>query len=123
MTGIGLRVARFRVNTAIAMNEYSSVLIVDMALPDMDAPGDMALQNINMMSFGGMEQNQQQWRKLIQSGGLVFRKCWSGEDGAKYAVVEAILPSFKGVRAEQKRRNGAPSLLGTGSGPGDQVLP
>lgn len=72
-----------------------------MALPDVEAPRDMALQDINMMSFGGIERNRSQWRELIESAGLVLRKCWSGKDGAKHAVVEAVLPGFKGADVQE----------------------
>lgn len=79
------------------MNEYSRVLIADMVLPDMDAPRDMALQDLNMMSFGGMERSRQQWKELVQSAGLVLRHIWISKDGAKHAVIEAVLPNFKGL--------------------------
>lgn len=79
------------------MNEYSRVLIADMVLPDMNAPRDMALQDLNMMSFGGMERSKQQWEELVRSAGLVLRHIWISQDGAKHAVIEAALPSFKGL--------------------------
>ncbi|KAJ8117401.1 hypothetical protein OPT61_g1400 [Boeremia exigua] len=84
-------------NTKGAMNEYSRILITDMVLPDVDAPRDMALQDLNMMSFGGMERSEQQWRELVGSAGLVLRRVWLSKDGAKHAVVEVVLPEFQGV--------------------------
>ena len=93
------------------MNEYSRILIADMVLPDVDAPRDMALQDLNMMSFGGMERSEQQWRELIESAELVLRRIWLSKDGAKHAVVEAVLPSFQGLDVdvhETNRLSGAP---------------
>ncbi|KAF2203259.1 S-adenosyl-L-methionine-dependent methyltransferase [Delitschia confertaspora ATCC 74209] len=83
-------------NTKAAMNDLSRVIIADMALPDVNAPRDMALQDLNMMSFGGMERSVSQWKDLIESAGLVMKNIWFGKDGAKHAVVEAVLPGFKG---------------------------
>lgn len=78
------------------MNQHSRVLIADMALPDVNAPRDMALQDLNMMSFGGMERSEQQWRDLIASAGLEMRSIWYGKQSAKHAIVEAVLPGFEG---------------------------
>ncbi|KAF4536159.1 O-methyltransferase [Lasiodiplodia theobromae] len=84
------------VNTKEAMNEYSRVLIADMVLPDINCPRDLAMQDLNMMSLGGMERSESDWRRLLESAGLSMRKVWLNEDGPKHAVVEAVLPGFKG---------------------------
>jgi len=86
------------------MNQHSRVLIADMALPDVNAPLDMALQDLNIMSFGGMERSEQQWRDLIASAGLEMRSIWCGKQGAKHAIVEAVLLGFQGK--EIHLRNG-----------------
>lgn len=83
-------------NTKEAMNEYSRVLIADMVLPDINCPRDLAMQDLNMMSLGGMERSESDWRRLLESAGLSLRKVWLNEDGPKHAVVEAVLPGFKG---------------------------
>lgn len=77
------------------MNSRSRVVIADMALPDVGAPRDMALQDLNMMSFGGMERTERQWQELIVAAGLVLKKIWKGDGGAKHAVIEAVLPDFE----------------------------
>lgn len=81
-------------NTKKAMQPHSRILIADMVLPDTNAPRDMALQDLNMMSFGGMERSQAKWKELIESAGLVLRRIWESSSGAKHAVVEAVLPDF-----------------------------
>jgi hypothetical protein len=83
-------------NTKSAMKQHSRILIADMALPDVDAPRDMALQDLNMMSFGGMERSEAQWRDLVEGAGLVLRHIWKSEHGAKHAVIEAGLPALAG---------------------------
>lgn len=82
-------------NTRKAMNARSRIVIADMALPDVGAPRDMALQDLNMMSFGGMERTESQWQELVTSAGLVLRRIWRGNGGAKHAVIEAVLPDFE----------------------------
>lgn len=76
------------------MTAQSRIIIADMVLPNMQAPRDMALQDLNMMSFGGMERTESQWRELITSAGLRLKKIWKGESGAKHSVIEAVLPGF-----------------------------
>jgi hypothetical protein len=78
------------------MDELSRVLIADMVLPDAGCPRDLAMQDLNMMSLGGMERSTSEWRQLLDSAGLKLRKIWINEDGPKHAVVEAVLPGFKG---------------------------
>lgn len=79
------------------MTAHSRVVIADMALPNMGAPRDMALQDLNMMSFGGMERTEEQWRQLMEMAGLVVKRIWRDEAGAKHAVIEAVLPDFEGA--------------------------
>ncbi|KAA8648089.1 uncharacterized protein ATNIH1004_003972 [Aspergillus tanneri] len=83
-------------NTRQAMDDYSRLLIADMVLPDTDCPRDLAMQDLNMMSLGGTERSTSEWRQLLESAGLVLQKIWLNEDGPKHAVVEAVLPGFKG---------------------------
>lgn len=82
-------------NTRVGMDSRSRIVIADMALPDQGAPRDMALQDLNMMSFGGMERTETQWKQLIASAGLVLKKIWRGEAGAKHSVIEAVLPEYE----------------------------
>ena len=77
------------------MTRISRIAIAGMVLPDVSAPRDMALQDLQMMSIGGMERSETQWKELIEAAGLVLRKIWKGEDGLKHAVIEAVLPEFE----------------------------
>ena len=58
----------------------------------MNAPRHVAMQDINMMSFGGMERTQLQWEALLREAGLVIIKFWA-EDGDLQSTIEARLPS------------------------------
>lgn len=82
-------------NTRSAMTVHSRILIAEMVLPIMQAPRAMALQDLNMMSFGGMERTESQWAELIASSDLRLRKIWRGEGGPKHSVIEAVLPEFR----------------------------
>lgn len=82
-------------NTRSAMVAQSRILIADMVLPNMQAPRVMALQDLHMLSFGGMERTESQWVELIASSGLRLRKIWRGEGGPKRSVVEVVLPEFR----------------------------
>ena len=83
-------------NTKKAMDEFPRILIADMVLPDMDCPRDLAMQDLNMMSLGGMERSESEWRRLLDLTGLVLQKIWINQDGPKHAVIEAVLPGSKG---------------------------
>ena len=65
----------------------------------MNAPRHVALQDINMMSFGGMERTQLQWEALLEEAGLVIVKFWA-EDGDLQNTIEAGLPSYEGSSAK-----------------------
>ena len=83
------------------MNARSRVVIADMALPDVGAPRDMALQDLNMTSFGGMERTESQWHELVSASGLVLQRIWKGKGGPKHAVIEAVLPTFEDSVSEK----------------------
>ncbi|KAI1116519.1 S-adenosyl-L-methionine-dependent methyltransferase [Nemania sp. NC0429] len=83
-------------NTKDALDDLSRLVIADMVLPDVDCPRDLAMKDLNMMSLGGMERSASQWRGLIESAGLAMRKIWINEDGPEHAIIEAVLPTFKG---------------------------
>lgn len=86
------------------MDEDSRILIADMVLPDIGCNRDLASQDVNMMSLGGMERSETQWKQLLESSGLEMRKVWSNEDGPKHAIVEAALPR---ISRNGTRVNGA----------------
>jgi hypothetical protein len=80
------------------MNQFSRVIIADMVLPDPDCPRDLAMQDLNMMSLGGIERSASEWQQLLESAGLVLEKVWLNGNGPKHATIEAVLPGFKGGR-------------------------
>jgi O-methyltransferase domain len=63
-------------NTKKAMDEFSRILIADMVLPDIGCPWNLAMQDLNMMSLGGMERSESEWKTLLDSTGLVLQKIW-----------------------------------------------
>ena len=77
-------------NTVQAMNSRSRVLISDTVVPEMGAPRHVALQDINMMSFGGMERTRLQWEDLLQKAGLSIKQFWARE-GDLQNTIEATL--------------------------------
>ena len=78
-------------NTASAMGPSSKILISDNAVPSRGAPRRMALQDLNMMSFAGMERTEDQWIELLEKAKLEFVKFWKSE-GSNHVILEAKLP-------------------------------
>ena len=78
-------------NVVAAMTPDSRILIADTVVPAVGSPRDLALQDLNMMSFGGMERTQRQWEDLLTSCGLRLVNVWSHDDNSKHAMIEAVL--------------------------------
>lgn len=76
-------------NTVQAMSLHSRILITDTVVPEFGAPRRMALQDINMMSFGGMERTLPQWQELLNKAGLKVQRVWAG-DGNLQNTIEAV---------------------------------
>lgn len=72
------------------MTSRSRVLIADAVVPNMGAPRHLALQDINMMSLGGMERTRVQWKHLLDNAGFKIKRIWAG-DGNLYSIIEAVL--------------------------------
>ena len=72
------------------MTSRSRILITDNMMPEVGAPRRMALQDINMMSFGGMERTQPQWEDLLGRAGLSIKRIWAS-DGSLHHTIEATL--------------------------------
>lgn len=87
-------------NTKNYMDDYSHIVIADMVLADVGCLRDLAMQDLNMMSLGGMERSESEWKELIASAGLVLNKIWYNDDGPKHAVLEAVLPTYKGHKLD-----------------------
>lgn len=77
-------------NTTPAMERHSRILIADNVVPEVNAPRALALQDLNMMSFSGLERTEKQWAKLLDDAGLQLVKVWQTEN-EKHAMVEARL--------------------------------
>lgn len=82
---------RILFNTKSALAPESRILIFDTAVPNVQASRDLALQDLNMMSFAGMERTDQQWENLLKSVGLKVLNIWRS-DATKHAVIEISLP-------------------------------
>jgi hypothetical protein len=50
----------------------------------------MALNDLVMMCFGGMERTESQWKALLLEVGLEIKNIWRKE-GENLSVIEAIL--------------------------------
>jgi hypothetical protein len=77
-------------NIVPSMSVDSKVLINELVLPDENCERRMALNNLVMMSFGGMERTESQWTVLLQEVGLEIKNIWRKE-GEILSVVEAVL--------------------------------
>ncbi len=75
-------------NTVLAMTNQSRILISDTLVPRQGATRAMALQDLNMMAFAGMERTDEQWHELLQKAGLRLMKIWR-EEVSMHVVVEA----------------------------------
>ena len=74
------------------MSSRSRLLITDTVVPEMGAPRHVALQDINMMSFGGMERTRLQWERLLRGAGLNIKTYWTAT-GNLQNTIEAVLPA------------------------------
>ncbi|KAL4784448.1 S-adenosyl-L-methionine-dependent methyltransferase [Aspergillus varians] len=79
-------------NTISAMDPASSrIIIVDLVLPDTEAPLLQASLDIQMLSIGsGVERSKYQWTELLRAAGLEIRGIWSTSPALE-SVIEAVL--------------------------------
>ena len=77
-------------NTRLAMGPRSRVLIMDTVVPEVGAYRHMALQDINMMCFAGMERTRLQWEELLTKAELRIKRFWA-RDSNLQQVIEATL--------------------------------
>ena len=70
---------------------YSTLLIYDYVVPEVEASVRAAAMDLQMMVlFGGMERTEIQWRGILQASGLDLLRVWSLV-GASEFVIEAQL--------------------------------
>jgi hypothetical protein len=79
-------------NLVLSMSVDSKILVNELVLPDENCERRMALNDLVMMSFGGMERTESQWKALLQEVGLDIRNIWRKE-GENLSVIEATLRS------------------------------
>ncbi|PMD35786.1 S-adenosyl-L-methionine-dependent methyltransferase [Hyaloscypha variabilis F] len=77
-------------NIVPSMSVDSKILINELVLPDYACERRMALNDLVMMSFGGMERTESQWTALLQGAGLQMRNIWR-KPGENLSVIEAML--------------------------------
>lgn len=69
---------------------YSRLLIQTYVLPEVNCTPVAAMQDINMWTCCGIERNESQWVKLLESTGFHVRRIVKAEVGL-YAIIEAEL--------------------------------
>jgi len=71
------------------MDCHSRILITDTVIPEIGVSRHAALQDINMMSFGGMERTYLQWEGLLRVAGLSIKRVWTS-GGNLQNTIEAV---------------------------------
>ena len=85
---------RILTNTIPALTpNYSSIVIVDMVVPNTGCPSSSALMDISMIPFGGMERSVRQWHELLGSLGLIITRIENPKPGSLNhdGLIEAVL--------------------------------
>jgi hypothetical protein len=77
-------------NIILSMSVDSRILINELVLPDTGCERRMALNDIVMLTFGGIERGGEQWNALLQGVGLEIKNVWRKE-GENLFVIEAML--------------------------------
>jgi len=73
-------------NIISSMSIDSRILINELVLPDEGCDRRMALSDVVMMTFGGMERSETQWKFLLQGVGLEIKAIWR-KDGENLSVI------------------------------------
>lgn len=58
----------------------STLLLVDVVLPDSNASMQEAIMDISMFPLGGLERTESQWKRLLARSGLGIRNIWRGSE-------------------------------------------
>ena len=86
----GVEARQILLNTVPAMASHSKILIADHVVTAIHATRGVALQDLNMMGFAGLERTERQWRELLISAGFKLVNVWRSDD-TKHAMIEAKL--------------------------------
>lgn len=54
----------------------SRLLVTDMVVENTNAPREMAWEDLNMMTIGGIERTERHWRTLLDESGFRVHKIW-----------------------------------------------
>jgi hypothetical protein len=77
-------------NIAAAMTSQSKLLVAEIVLTPGETDIETAWMDITMMTFGGMERSEKQWKELLTKAGLKLEKVYRAE-GTNFSVLEAAL--------------------------------
>jgi hypothetical protein len=69
----------------------SRLLISEIVMPIGRTDIQTAWSDICMLTFGGIERSEKQWRALLESAGLKLLKLHSEEGRSNHCVIEAVL--------------------------------
>lgn len=83
----GLRILH---NIEKAANHNARLILVEMVVPEGDAPHPTKMIDITMMGMlGGRERSETEWRRLLADGGFTLQRVVTGS--GSYSVLEATL--------------------------------
>ena len=69
----------------------SRLLVSEIIMPLREVDIQTAWSDINMLTFGGMERSEKQWRELLEKAGLRLDKVYSEAGRSNHCVIEAVL--------------------------------
>lgn len=68
----------------------SRLLVTDMVVADTNAAREMAWEDLNMMTIGGIERTERHWRELLDESGFRVHRIWSNSP-VEHATIDARL--------------------------------
>ncbi len=77
-------------NIAVSMTTKSRLLIAECVLPPTGVNVEGAWMDLIMMTFGGRERTEEQWKEIVTGAGLRLEEVYDMA-GTHYGVVEAYL--------------------------------
>ena len=85
-----IAVIRILRNIAGAASQDAHLILVELVLPDDDAPHVAKIGDLTMMTMlGGRERTESQWRRVLEDGGFTLDRITSGS--GIYVAIEATL--------------------------------
>lgn len=68
----------------------SRLLITDMVVANTNAAKEMAWEDLNMMTIGGIERTERHWRRLLEESGFQIQMIWR-RSPTEHATIDARL--------------------------------